>query len=417
MSTATPDPGEWGAGGDIRARLGARPVINLTGTLTGLGGISARPEAIAAAAAIMGKGVDIAELQAAASRVIAEVTGAEAGFVSACSAAGICMAIAGAMAGDRMAAIGQLPDTTGMRNEVVIQAGHLVNYGHPIAQDIRLTGARVVAVGAVNSSSEAELGGAIGPGTAAALYVVSHHCFPDGQIPFAAFAGICHDRGVKVIVDLAAEYDLTGFLREGADITIHSAHKFLGGATAGIVAGRKPLVRAAFLQNFGIARPMKVGKEGIAAAMAALRAFAAEDRAAARAALREPLLHWRDALAGIAGIRAELDPDPTGNPFDRLRITVLADAAFAAADVVRALEAGTPPIRVRTHQVGRGSFVLDARSLGAGECEIVAGRLLAALDEARRSTNRGPTDAAHAWKTERAEALRRWPDIGTGSGP
>ena len=78
---------------DVRVRLGVEPVINLTGTLTTLGGASARPEAIAAAAEIMGKGVDIVELQARASRAIAGVTGAEAGFVSACSAAGICMAV------------------------------------------------------------------------------------------------------------------------------------------------------------------------------------------------------------------------------------------------------------------------------------------------------------------------------------
>ncbi len=80
---------------DIRERLGATPVINLTGTLTTLGGINARPEAIAAAAEIMACGVDIVELQAAASRLIAAVTGAEAGFVSACSSAGICMATTG----------------------------------------------------------------------------------------------------------------------------------------------------------------------------------------------------------------------------------------------------------------------------------------------------------------------------------
>ena len=53
---------------------------------------------------------------------------------------------------------------------------------------------------------------------------------------------------MPVIVDLAAEYDVTGYLKDGADITIHSAHKFLGGATAGIVAGRKSMVRAAFLR-------------------------------------------------------------------------------------------------------------------------------------------------------------------------
>jgi D-glucosaminate-6-phosphate ammonia-lyase len=396
-------------GVDIRVRLGAQPVINLTGTLTTLGGISARPEAIEAASAIMGRGVDIVELQACASRVVARVTGAEAGFISACSSAGICMAVAGSMTGDLMPAIERLPDTAGLKNEVVIQTGHLVNYGHPIEQDIRLTGARPVAFGSVNSATPAQLAGAIGPGTAAGLYVVSHHCAPDGQIPFADFARACHARGVPVIVDLAAEYDLTGYLQAGADITIHSAHKFLGGATAGVVAGRKALVRAAFLQNYGIARPMKVGKEGIAAAIGALQAHAAEDRASIRASLREPLLMWRETVADLAGVTAEIDPDPTGNPFDRLRVTVLPGAGFQAVDIVHALETGTPSIRVRTHQIEHGSFVMDPRSLSAGETEIVAGRLREAIADARRQ-DEGKSDRVQAWKSQRAHALLDWPD-------
>lgn len=397
---------------DIRIRLGTEAVINLTGTLTTLGGISARPEAIAAAAEILGRGVDIVGLQAAASRTIAEIMGTEAGFVSACSAAGICMAIAGAMTGDDMAAVERLPDTTGLRNEVVVQLGHLVNYGHPIEQDIRLTGARVVPVGAVNSATQGQLDGAIGPNTAAALYVVSHHCAPDGQIPIADFVRVCHTRGIPVIVDLAAEYDIHSYLQAGADITIHSAHKFLGGATAGVVAGRKAAVRAAFLQNYGIGRPMKVGKEGIAAALVALELFAAGDRDAERAALRAPLEHWRAALAGVAGVSATLDPDPTGNPFDRLRLSVHEDAGFEAVDLVHALEVGTPPIRVRTHQLSHGSFILDARSLGAGERDIVTRRLLEAIAEARRSRAEGRTGDVQAWKVRNAQALRNWPDMG-----
>jgi L-seryl-tRNA(Ser) seleniumtransferase len=308
-----------------------------------------------------------------------------------------------------MPAIERLPDTAGLKNEVVIQTGHLVNYGHPIEQDIRLTGARPVAFGSVNSATPAQLAGAIGPGTAAGLYVVSHHCAPDGQIPFADFARACHARGVPVIVDLAAEYDLTGYLQAGADITIHSAHKFLGGATAGVVAGRKALVRAAFLQNYGIARPMKVGKEGIAAAIGALQAHAAEDRASIRASLREPLLMWRETVADLAGVAAEIDPDPTGNPFDRLRVTVLPGAGFQAVDIVHALETGTPSIRVRTHQIEHGSFVMDPRSLSAGETEIVAGRLREAIADARRQ-DEGKSDRVQAWKSQRAHALLDWPD-------
>lgn len=399
-----------GESADFRLRLGISPLINLTGTLTTMGGISARAEAREAAASIMGRGVDMLELQAAASRIIAKATGAEAGFVSACSAAGICMTVAGAMTGDNMAKIEQLPDTTGLPNEVVIQSGHMVNYGHPIVQDIRLTGARVVAIGAVNAATQAQLAGAIGPNTAAAVYVVSHHCAPDGQIPFADFARVCREKNVPVIVDLAAEYDMTGYHDDGADITIHSAHKFLGGATAGVVSGKKALVRAAFLQNYGMARPMKVGKESIAAALAALQAFKAEDRAKVNADLRKPMQLWRDTVAGLTGVSADFDADPTGNPFERLRITVAPNAGFAAVDLLHALETGTPSIRVRAHQLEHGSFVMDPRSLGTGEDTVVADRLRTAIQDLQGDKSIAGSNRVQAWKVQCAAAVRNWPD-------
>lgn len=173
-------------------------------------------------------------------------------------------------------------------------------------------------------------------------------------------------------------------------------------------------MRAAFLQNFGILQPMKVGEEGIAAAIVALLALAVEDRASVRAALQEllqePLLRWREALADITGVGAEIDPDPTGNPFDRLRVTVLSDAGLEAVDVVPALGTGARSIRVRTHQIEHGWFVVDPRSPREGETGIVAERLRAAIGEARRNRDEAKADSVQAWKNQRAHALRHWPD-------
>ncbi len=395
---------------DIRTVLGVRPMINLTGTLTVNGGISARPEAIAAAAEIMKHGVDIAELQARGSRMIAEATGAEAGFVSACSAAGICMGIAGAMTGDDMAMIERLPDTEGMQREVVIQLGHIVNYGHSIAQDIRQTGARIVPVGDVNTAKRHQLEAVIGPETTAALYVVSHHCVQYGQIPFESFAEICHARSVPVIVDLAAEYDLKGYISAGADLTIHSSHKFLGGPTAGIVAGKKSFVRAAFLQNYGIGRPMKVGKEGIAGALIGLKTWMAMDHEAERRRQFTILKAWQEVLGSYSGISAAIDPDPTGNPFDRLKVTVDCErAGISALDLVHALEAGDPPIMVRAHQLEFGYFIMDPRSLGDDEFDVVAHRLREILNSPGAYSQ--STDSVHSWKSAKAGTLKTWPDI------
>ena len=124
-------------------------------------------------------------------------------------------------------------------------------------------GAQVVPVGQATDARPYQLAGGLTERSVAAVYVVSHHCVDYGQIALPAFVEICHERGVPVIVDAASEYDLRGFLAAGADLVVYSAHKFLGGPTAGLVAGRKELVRAAYLQNHGIGRGMKVGKEEI----------------------------------------------------------------------------------------------------------------------------------------------------------
>ena len=53
------------------------------------------------------------------------------------------------------------------------------------------------------------------------------------------------------------------FLKLVADVAIFSAHKFMGSLTAGIIAGKKKYIKNIYLQNLGIGRGMKVGKESI----------------------------------------------------------------------------------------------------------------------------------------------------------
>ena len=211
-------------------------------------------------------------------------------------------------------------------------------------------------------------------------------------------------RDVPVIVDAASEYDLCGFLAAGADLVVYSAHKFLGGPTAGLVCGRKDLVRAAYLQNHGIGRGMKVGKEGIVGAIATLEAWEARDHAAVRERETGYLTLWRDRLTGRAGLRAEIVPDPTDNPLDRLRLHVdAATAGFDAAALAAALAAGDPPVIVRDHEVEHGYFYLDPCNLHPGEAEVVADRLDAVIDA-------GPPPVVASNRRERMARLLAWPD-------
>src|SRR5215207_4687247 len=127
----------------VYEELGLRTVINASGTLTRLGGSRMVPEVLAAMAEAAAAFVPLDDLQARAGEIIAEVTGAEAGYVVTGAAAGLSLGVAACVAGMDVAAMDRLPDTTGLQDEVVVQRGHRNAYDHAI----RAAGVRMVEVG------------------------------------------------------------------------------------------------------------------------------------------------------------------------------------------------------------------------------------------------------------------------------
>ncbi|MDV4178522.1 aminotransferase class V-fold PLP-dependent enzyme [Rhizobium brockwellii] len=395
---------------DIRPSLGLRPVINVSGTMTSLGASIVVPEAISAMASILPHFVEINDLQRKASGIIARLTGGEAGFVTASCSAGISLAVAGAITGDNLLAIEKLPDVAAEKNEVLVQMGHVVSYGAPVDQAIRLAGGKVVLVGQATSTHRFHMENAITDRTAAAVYVVSHHVVDYGLLNLKEFVEIAHAKGVPVIVDAASEYDLRIFLEQGADIALYSGHKFLGGPTSGIVAGRKEVVRYAFLQNMGIGRGMKVGKESIFGVMAALEAWENRDHAGIRERETGYLNLWKRTLDGRPGLTVLIEPDPTNNPLDRLRLIVDSGQAHITAwDLADALAKGSPPIIVRDHEVEHRYFYLDPCNLHPGEETVVAERLAQELDKARASNEIIATPIENRSR-HRFDGALRWPD-------
>ncbi|MBY3195707.1 aminotransferase class V-fold PLP-dependent enzyme [Rhizobium laguerreae] len=395
---------------DNRSSLGLRPVINVSGTMTSLGASIVVPEAISAMASILPHFVEINDLQRKASAVIARLTGGEAGFVTASCSAGITLAVAGAITGNNLLAIEKLPDVVPEKNEVLVQMGHVVSYGAPVDQAIRLAGGKVVLVGQATSTHRFHMENAITDKTAAAVYVVSHHVVDYGLLNLKEFVEIAHAKGVPVIVDAASEYDLRIFLEQGADIALYSGHKFLGGPTSGIVAGTKELVRHAFLQNMGIGRGMKVGKESIFGVMAALEAWENRDHAGIRERETGYLNLWKRTLDDRPGVTALIEPDPTNNPLDRLRVIVDSEQAHITAwDLADALAKGSPPIIVRDHEVEHRYFYLDPCNLHPGEETIVAERLAQELDKARASNEIIATPIENRSR-HRFDGALRWPD-------
>jgi len=386
---------------DIISRLDLKRIVNASGTMTALGASRVPPAVAAMAVEILDHFVDIDALQARASQWIARATGAEAGCVTSSAASGIAVTVAAAMTGPDLRRIEMLPDTKGLKNEVVVQTGHLINYGAPLEQAIRLTGAKV-------KLAAEELESSFGPHTAAAVYVVSHHV-TDRGIGLPDFIARCRARGVRVIVDMASEYDLKGPITLGADAVIHSAHKFLGGLTAGIIAGSKDFIRSVYLQKCGIGRHMKVGKEGIIAAMAALDAWSRRNHELNQQRERAIVSGWLESLGKIRGLNVAREPDWTGNPIERVKVTVDEGAGLFAWELAERLAARDPSVRVRDDLIAEGYFFLDPCNLARGEEKLVTDAIRAEVAAAQKNRD-GRKMSIAQYSEQLASRLRNWPD-------
>lgn len=344
--------------------------------MTSIGSSPVREEIQDEVKNVLDKFVRIDELQAEASRTISQVTGAEAGCVTACAAAGISLGVASCITRTNIGKIRQLPNTEGLKDEVVVQKGHLVDFGAPVEQMIRIPGAKVVEIGIIDGSNTFELKDSIGEDTAATLFVESHHTTQYGNIPADDFIQISHEKNVPVIVDAAAEYNFNSYLDKGADLVTCSGHKFLQGLTSGLLAGKKKLIRACRLHQFGIGRTMKVGKEGIVSLIAALKTWDKRDLEKEKEETKKKSEQIVKRLEGTEGLETNCVKDVTLNPIIRVRLDVNPDKAIIDAYILsRELESSIPSIVTRSHHVEEGYLQLDTRFLNEKEIEFICKRI------------------------------------------
>lgn len=384
--------------------LGVRPVINASGTLTRLGGSRMAPETLAAMAEAAASFVPIDDLQARAGEVIAEVTGAEAGYVVSGAAAGLSLGIAACVAGMDVAAMDRLPDTTGLKNEVVVQRGHRNAYDHAI----RAVGVRIVEVGylgypGAGGTHPWQIAEAITDRTAAVACPVLD---TPGTVPLPEVCRIAHARGVPVVVDAAAELppraNLRRFIAEGADLVVFSGGKAIAGPQAsGILAGRADLIASVALQHQdmdvrpqtwswrplldahllagvphqGFGRSMKVGREEIAGLITALRRYAAGSDEADLDRWRRLLDPIERALDGLPGMCVTRHV-PAHKPIPSLRVDLAgSDTAERAYDLVNRLLAGEPAIAIDQSHAEHGRLSVNPMGLTEDEASLVARRL------------------------------------------
>ncbi|WP_119419150.1 aminotransferase class V-fold PLP-dependent enzyme [Desertibaculum subflavum] len=395
---------------NVFEQLGIPTIINAKGTSTRVSGGILPAEVAEAMRQATQACVDMPTLQGRASEIIAEVTGAEAGIVTAGAAAGLMLGTAACIAGLDPSLMNRLPDTTGLKDEVVVVRSQRNLYDHAVRQ----AGARLVEVGLADRYAGAglrdaeawEVADAITERTACVLHVAN----PQSEPSLAEMVAVAHARGVPVIVDAAGQLPPAGnlrrFIAEGADLVAFSGGKaILGPQASGILCGRRDLVQSAALQmldqdilfrqwnpppalfdkrrlkglpQHGIGRPCKVGKEQVVGLLVALRRFVAEDPAARHAAWLARLAEVQDALRSANQVQLTL-VDAGGDTVPVLDARLDPGAGHDVLDLVIALQNSMPSVHVDPTALRAGIIRFNPMALQPGEGRVAGARLAALL--------------------------------------
>lgn len=356
--------------------LGVRPVINAWGPMTIIGSARVRPEVIEAMAEAAHNYVDVIELQRAAGERLAQMIGVDACYIAGGCAAGLAISTAALMTGTDRGLIQRLPDTTGMKNEVIMQRTHRNSYDYAFRQ----VGARIVEFGNGWRSFDWELEACITPSTLAVVYVYAGRTMHE-PLSLAETVKIAHANGLPVIVDAAAEVppvrNLRGLKDTGADIVVISGGKGLRGPQNSCIVQTSPDMLDAMIlhapPNHSHGRSMKTTKEDMVGLVKAVELFLALDHEAALKGWQQDVAAVVQAMTGIDGISAHAGLARYSEGIPVAHVVIDPDVGGRNADdIVAELAAGDPSLRVMSTPDG---FSVDPQFLQAGEVEQVVTRL------------------------------------------
>ena len=363
----------------VYARFGVTPVINAGGTHTTHGGSMMRPEVREAMSLAAESFIDLVELKRATGRFVAEITGAEAGMICSGAAGGLVLATAAVMTGTDPEKIAQLPNSTGMKNEILMQRSNPSGY----TKCHEYAGATLTYAGNESGATQDQLADAITDDTAAILHTFAYGpARPGLTLPETVEVARNARNPLPVIVDGAAmlppKENLTKYISEGADLVTFSGGKYIGGPqSAGLLAGRAELVEAALLNSgpgMAVGRPQKVGREELVGMATALQLFVESDDEARTDAMQRRAQHISDRLQGIPGITASVELDYL--QFHVPNCVIRFDSADEADRVWEGMHEGNP--RVYIARIS-GGLTANAVNILDGQEEAVAQRLVEEL--------------------------------------
>jgi L-seryl-tRNA(Ser) seleniumtransferase len=368
----------------IYESLGVRHIINAIGTVTNLGGSVMPPEVVAAWTEASRHFVNLVDLQDRVGERIAKAIGVEAALVTTGAAGALQIGTAAVVTRADRKKIARLPDTTGMRNEVLIQRAHHSCY------DNQLT---AVGVRLVEVETAADVKRVAGERTALMFFMNKDD--EAGRIRRAEWIALAREHRVPTLLDAAADTPpverLSEYNRMGFDLVAFSGGKAIRGPNdTGLLLGRKELIDAAKLNanpHCGtIGRALKVSKEDMVAQMVAVERFVRMDH---KAELRE----WERrigvieaAVNGIPTVQCERITPTSANCVPHLILTWDEKRVRITRDrITRELMEGDNPIQIgRVPGTGERGVCISVFMLQTGEDRVVADKAAGILRRAAR---------------------------------
>jgi len=365
----------------IYKKIGVKRVINALGTATILGGSTIPTDAFDAMIEANKCYVEMWQLHEQAGKIVAQTTGAEAGWVTPGCYAALVLSVAACIAGKDADNIRKLPDTRGMKNQVIIQHRHRYFFDDAV----KVAGGRLVVVGDASGCSQESMEAAINGKTAGILYfadVTRPTSFP--EIPLNEVIEIGKLHNVPVIVDAAAQIPpwvpFTRYTAMGADLVCYGGKYFGGPHSTGFVVGKKGLIDSVALQSYighhskntgSLGRGYKIDRQEIIAMIVALQNWINLDHKKHFEDLHRKADYLKSGLGGIPGVKIE---DMTDRIlFVGFRIT-LENKTWEETEELdeKALKGGTPSVWLNRDQ---NSLIVNVWCLYDNEEKLLCNRL------------------------------------------
>lgn len=354
--------------------LGVRRVINACSTATHLGGSIVDPRVMDAMKDAAGQYVIMMELQDQASKEIAELVGSEAAMITAGATSSLQLGAAACLLlgsgledhtllpyerlhpidGPWKSLIQRLPDTTGMRNEVVLQRTHRNPYEFAYTS----IGCKIKYAGTEEGCTVKELEEAITDDTCLVAFS-AHRESKSVSLEDTIKIGRNHD--IPVLVDAAGSILPRSNLKKFADsdaalVAVSGGKQIKGPNDTGILYGRNDLIEMAKLQASpfnGLGRGMKVDRTQMVGLLVALRLFldvTPEEENTEFESWSDRAQWVVNELKDINGITSAevVVPEPWN-----VRTIVTFDQSISARDLAFSLRKLDPSIWVETSMTGK----------------------------------------------------------------